>query len=125
MRVPALAAVLLSLAASPAWCDGPVATAPSAAVTPVIPSADPPGPLGPDSYDDADAAALRGGNACDRNPIARGPYDAADNGVHGQVDVGVGTNGYRHVGIYACKPVDGGSVAVSVSHSEGGWGRRR
>ena len=124
MRGPALFAALLSLAASPAWCEDPVSTAPSAATTPAVPDGATPGPLGSDGYGDA-GAEPGPRDACARGPAARGAPGPDDAAVHGQVEVGVGSDGYRHVGVYACKPVGGGSVAISVSHSEANWGGRR
>ncbi len=115
MRALALSVLLISVLASPAWCDGPVTTQPSAATEPAMPQGAEPGPLGGRTTDDQDGPG----------PAAN-PCGALDGRVHGQVDVGVGSDGYRHVGGYACKPLaNGGWVAVGVSQSQSNGGGRR
>lgn len=48
-----------------------------------------------------------------------GPIDKK---AHGEVDVAVGTRGYRHVGGVVCEPIgDSGSVTVAIDYSE--WNR--
>jgi hypothetical protein len=122
MRVTlTLTAVLLIAAASSAWADGPIATAAQS------PAAQPPAPVPP-------PLDLDQGDAADHPDIVPGPCgptkakaDGSPNSdAHGEVEVGVGTNGYRHLAGTVCKPIgDSGVVSVSVGESQGDWGRRR
>jgi len=123
MRGFALTAVLLCLAASPAWCDGPVSTAPATA--PAMPPQAVAPPIGADVGGDSDTIVRT--NACGGPRAPAGDASApADTAAHGEVDVAAGTDGYRSVHGYACKPLgDNGWVGVSVGESSGQWSRRR
>ena len=107
----ALAAACLALMASPALAQsdasGPIATAPA---TPLPSSDAPPAPLRTESAVDEDQA----------QPPVR------DGKVHGVVEAGVGTNGYRHGAVAADAPLpNGGDVAIAVESDQiQGRGRR-
>ena len=86
----------------------------------------PPSPIGPRyeaMSDDLDRPAM---GPC--GPVRKTADGKVDDSPRGQVDVGVGTGGYRHIGGYVCKPI-GEHAAVSVAVSEtqyrGRGGRRR
>ena len=56
-----------------------------------------------------------------------GPVETADGkpdrSPHGYVDVGVGTNGYRHIGGAVCKPLgENGAIAIAVDKTDGNYG---
>jgi len=119
MRAFGAALVIIVLSAAPALADGPLATAagpqtpapqPQAAAPPLASSA-PDGPGGP--------------------PVAMGPCGpekvksdgSLETQPHGEVEAGVGTAGYRHLGGAVCQPLkDGGAVNISVSADQ--WGGR-
>lgn len=121
MRLIAAAALALTLMAPAAWADGPVATADAGPGAPT-PQAAPPSPIEAASPDDV-------GPAPDVVPGPCGPRQLTKDGkpdraAHGEVDVGTG--GYRHVRVSACKPIgDNAAIAVSVSQTQANWGRRR
>jgi len=88
--------------------DGPIATASAAAA---LPASATPGPLGPKPVgadgDSADAP-LRDGK------------------IHGMVEAGVGTNGYRHGAAVIDGPLpDGGEVAIAIQSDQIQAGRAR
>ena len=124
MRALALTAVLLSLAASPAWCDAPVATSPADSAAPAMPQAVPP-PIGADAGGDSDTVVAV--NGCGEPRASSSDTGAApDTAVHGQVDVAMGSNGYRSVHAAGCKPIgDNGYVGVSVGVGSYEGGHRR
>jgi hypothetical protein len=123
MRLMIPAILALSFAAPLAWADGPITTASPTSSAPA-PDASPPA-----SVESADAADQDAGPDVRLGPC--GPTKVTSDGkpdrsVHGEVDAGVGTNGYRHVGLSACKPIgDNGAVAISVSQTQFDGGRRR
>jgi hypothetical protein len=92
------------------------------------PSTDPAPPIGvsrerPDEIDTS--------NPCGPGPTPRKvQYDAngvpiPDRSIHGEVEAGIGTHGYREVGGSVCVPVsDKGFVAMSVDQTQFD-GRRR
>jgi hypothetical protein len=125
MRGLVLTAVLLSLAATRAWCDGPVSTAPAGGAIPTASQTPAPPPLGADdAADSADDVVAPG--PCGPSPISGG--DQNPNSPHGQVDVSVGTGGYRSVGGSVCKPLGekgAASVSVYVGQGDERWGRGR
>ena len=123
MRVFAIVAALLMLGGPAAWADAPITTANPAQASDPQPSAPQP-PLPPD------AAALQPGQQVAMGPC--GPEKVKPNGhldtaAHGEVEAGVGTGGYRHLGGTVCQPLgDNGAVAVSISQTQGPtWGVRR
>ena len=124
MRVPILAALALVLFGGPALAtDGPIATANGAGGAPAPETAAPPPVVAPDAADYADAPDVVPGPC---GPTTIGPDGKPDTRAHGEVDVGVGTRGYRHVRLSACKPIGReGAIAISVSETQADWGRRR
>lgn len=87
----------------------------------------PPSPIGP-TYeavrDDFDGPQM---GPC--GPVRKTADGKVDNSPRGEVEVGVGTGGYRHLGGVMCKPIgEHSSVTVAISetqYSSGGHGRRR
>jgi hypothetical protein len=123
MRLIAMAALALSLMASAAWADGPVATADAGSGAPTPESAAP-APIQAPSADDLGPGPEVVPGPC--GPREVGKDGKPDRRAHGEVDVGVGTGGYRHVRVSACKPLgDNAAIAVSVSQTQANWGRRR
>jgi len=123
MRLIACTAIALSLVAGAAWADGPLATADAGPGAPAAQTAAPP-PIEAPSADDLGPGPEVVPGPC--GPRQVGKDGKPDNRAHGVVDVGVGTGGYRHVGVSACKPLgDNGAIAVSVSQTQANWGRRR
>ncbi|HEX3919804.1 MAG TPA: hypothetical protein VHW60_20890 [Caulobacteraceae bacterium] len=124
MRVVAVTALLIGLAGAPAWADGPMATSSAAQITAPQPStpaaALPPG--GPEGVDDE---AAMGMGPCGPEKVK--PNGQLAHAPHGEVEAGVGTNGYRHIAGVVCQPIgDNGAVQVGVSETQGdGWRGRR
>ena len=123
MRHIAAAALALTLTAPAAWAQGPVATADAGRGAPA-PQATPPSPIQAASADDTEPGPDVVPGPC--GPRQIGKDGKSDRAAHGEVDVGVGTGGYRHVRVSACKPLgDNAAIAVSVSQTHADWGRRR
>lgn len=124
MRLATILAGTLLLVAPPGLADGPIATASGSGGGAPQPSTATPAPL-PSAQGqgaDDDAPPLRLGPCGPQTIKADG---SPDQSAHGEVDVGVGTGGYRHVALHLCKPIgDNGAIAVSVSDTQGGAGRR-
>jgi hypothetical protein len=120
MRLALASSLALALIGVSAWAEGPIATAPSGAP----PSSTVPPPLG-------DEATTAGVDAPQPVPGPCGPRvrtadGKTDQKAHGEVDVGVGTGGYRHARLSACKPIgDNAAVAVSIGTTQSDYGRRR
>jgi hypothetical protein len=122
MRAMALATAVALFLAGPALADGPIATAPAggaAAPQPTMPSPPLPSP---------------GAAAAQSEPIAMGPCGpekvkpdgSLETAPHGELEAGVGTNGYRHVAGAVCQPIgQDAAVAASVSETQGGGNYRR
>jgi hypothetical protein len=54
------------------------------------------------------------------------PDGKLDTAPHGEVEVGVGTRGYRHVAAAVCQPIgQDAAVTVSASETQGPVGPRR
>jgi hypothetical protein len=122
MRRLTLATLLLVWMASPVFADGPVATSSSAQENAPQPAAGAP-PL-----------AAQSDSAGDERPMvmgACGPTHAKadgnpDHAAHGEVEAGIGTGGYRHIGGTVCQPIgDAGAVTVSVGQTQSDWGYAR
>ncbi len=118
MRPAALAAFLSLIVASPALADAPIATAGGAPAAPQ-PSTPPP-PL-----QDAGPALAN------RPPMAMGPCGPEkvrpDGSLattpHGEVDGGVGSYGFRHLGGAICQPIgQNAAVALRIDQGQGGFG---
>ena len=114
MRTALVTTAALLFLAGPALADGPVATAGGTGAAP--PQTSTPAPLPVEG-----ALTARG------PPVAMGPCGPEqvkpdgklDTAPHGEVDVGVGTSGYRHVGGAVCQPIgQDGFVAASASYSQ-------
>ena len=123
MRGLALTAVLISLAASGAWAQETVSTAsPADSHPPGAGGA--PAPVDDGIQRDRTTTEVVSG-PCGSTSASDDPSSPPDTHPHGEVSVGVGTNGYREVSGYVCKrTADGGSVAIGVATQQGGWGRR-
>jgi hypothetical protein len=109
-----LAAIVAVLAVAPgvalaqAAADQVVATAPTSPPPPVKTS----GQVA--SVSDAEAAA----NARDDGPLR-------DNRIHGEVSVGVGTNGYREISGVATAPIgDVGQATIAIDSEQYNYHRR-
>ena len=51
------------------------------------------------------------------------PDGKPDKSAHGEVSVGVGTNGYRHIGGAVCKPIgENGAIAIAIDKTDGNYG---
>ncbi len=114
MRAALTTTAAFLLLAGPALADGPVATAGGAGTAP--PQASTPAPL-----------PVEGALPASGPPVAMGPCGPEqvkpdgklDTAPHGEVDLGVGTSGYRHVGGAVCQPIgQDGFVAASASYSQ-------
>jgi hypothetical protein len=125
MRVHRVMVVSLALLwAAPAFADGPIATSSPAQAKPPQSAAGAP-PLADASDSAVDGPRVVMGPC---GPTKARPDGSPDHAAHGVVEAGVGTHGYRHVALAACKPIgDNAAVAVSISQSDygGGGGRRR
>jgi len=124
MRGLALTAVLFSLAASGAWAQETVSTASPADSHPPGSSAAP-APVDDGIARDTTETTEVVAGPCGPTIASDDPSSPPDTHPHGEVSVGVGTNGYREVSGYVCKrTANGGSVAIGVATQQGGWGRR-
>jgi hypothetical protein len=122
MRLIAPAVLALTLAASAAWAEGPIATADAGSGAPT-PQAAPP-PIQAQSADEETGGPDVVPGPCGPRQITKD--GKSDRAAHGEVDVGVGTGGYRHVRVSGCKPIgDNAAVAVSISETQWNGGRRR
>lgn len=122
MRAMALATAIVLFLAGPALADGPIATAPATGPAAPQPTTPPP-PL-------SQAADV----SVENSPIAMGPCGPEkvkpdgrlDTAPHGEVEAGVGTNGYHRLAGAVCQPIgQNAAVAVSVSQTQGGGNYRR
>ncbi len=123
MRIVIAVTLLALWAASPAFAEGPIATADaSQAGAPQPSTTAPPLPPGGEGVDGDGQPIVMG--PC--GPTHAKPNGQPDSAPHGAVEAGVGTHGYRHVAGTVCKPIGPtGSVTVSVGETQGGgWGRR-
>jgi hypothetical protein len=122
MRRLTLAAMLCACAALPAWADGPMATTSTAQQSAPQPQTAPP-PLPPQKSAASQGDDVAMGPCGPEKVRANGKLDTAP---HGEVEAGVGTHGYRHLGGAICQPIgQNAAVTVSVSETQGDWGRRR
>ncbi len=124
MRLLAAVTALSMLATPLAWADAPISTAnPTQATAPQPDTPQP--PLPPDPAAAAAGPRMAMGPCGPETVKANGHLDTAP---HGEVEAGVGTNGYRHIAGTVCQPVgDNGAVQVSISDTQSnGWrgGRR-
>ena len=121
MRPTAFAFAAVLIAASPALADGPITTAPTTG--PAAPQPTTPAPPLPPPGADADKAQPVAMGPCGPEKVR--PDGRLDTAPHGEVEAGVGTNGYRHLAGAVCQPIgQSGAVAISVSQTQGDWGRR-
>lgn len=120
-RLPILAIAAFGLAlAGSARADEAIPTAAGGVGAPA--SAPPPSDLEQPSPFAADDEIERIGPCGDIRPASA----PADRKPHGQVEVGVGTGGYRHVAAAVCKPIgENGAVAVAIDYTKWDGGRRR
>ncbi|HEY4030817.1 MAG TPA: hypothetical protein VGM25_10765 [Caulobacteraceae bacterium] len=111
----ATAAVFLGLLAGPALAQGPIATAGGS------------GPAAPQPTAPAPPLSIDGAAPEQGQPVALGPCGPEkvkpngqlETAPHGEVDAGVGTGGYRHIGGSVCQPIgQTGAVAVGVSETQ-------
>jgi hypothetical protein len=124
MRVICAAAVVIAMAGAPAWADAPISTSNTTRITAPQPDA-PAAALATDAagFTDDDPAVAMG--PCGPEKVK--PNGQLAHAPHGEVEAGVGTNGYRHIAGVVCQPIgDNGAVQVGVSetHSDGWRGRR-
>jgi hypothetical protein len=127
-RSACLAAVL-ALLTPPALADtadAPVTTSSSAQLpAPQSQSNAPPLTAQGAAADDDDGGQRVVMGAC--GPTGATPDGKPDTAPHGEVEAGIGTNGYRHLAGRVCKPIgDGGSLSIGVgttSLNGGGWRR--
>jgi hypothetical protein len=75
-----------------------------------------------------------GAASAESQPIAMGPCGPEkvmpdgrlETAPHGEVEAGVGSNGYRSLAGAVCQPIgQDGAVAVSISETQGGGSFRR
>jgi len=123
MRLAAfLTAVALGLA-GPALADPPVASAGGS--IPAAPQSSAPAPLPTEA-----ASVTEHGDAVAMGPCGPEKVQAdgkLDTRPHGEVEAGVGTGGYRHIGGAVCQPIgQDGAIAVRVDDTQfgRGYGRR-
>jgi hypothetical protein len=123
MRFPAAAAVVIAMAGAPAWADGPITTSNTTQMTAPQPNA-PAAALAPDAAGFTDDPAI-GMGPCGPEKVK--PNGQLAHAPHGEVEAGVGTNGYRHIAGVVCQPIgDNGAVQVGVSETQSnGWRGRR
>ena len=115
-----LVAAALSLAAVAAWADGPVATTSTAEQSPPQPQSAPP-PLA--AARDAAAPSHVAMGPC--GPERVKPDGKLATTPHGEIEAGIGTQGYRHLAGTVCQPIgENGSVEVSAGVNQAQWGRR-
>src|SRR5262249_38079481 len=112
----------LCLAAGAARADAPVTTTSGAEASPPQPQADAPPLAAAVVHQHQSAGQVAMGPCGPERVRADGALDRAP---HGQVEAGVGTQGYRHLAAAACQPVgDNGAVSVSAGASQARWDRR-
>ena len=123
MRTMVLTAAAVFLLASPAFAQGPIATAPTggpAAPQPTSPSAPLP---------TTDSFSEDGGPPMALGPC--GPQKVKPDGTletkpHGELEASVGTGGYHSVGGAVCQPIGQNAfVAVSASQTQFDGDRHR
>jgi hypothetical protein len=125
MRVLPLAAVLALAFGGGALAQEAIATAdgsaaPRATTATADATADSHGDLSM-LRDDPDATVM---GPC--GPTRKTADGKPDHAPHGQVEVGVGTGGYRHIGGVVCKPIgDNAAVTIAVDQTQWNGGRRR
>ena len=124
MRALAFATAVALILAGPALAEGPMTTAPVAGPGAPQPTA----PSPPLPTDEAGAVADQGPQMA-MGPC--GPEKVKADGTletkpHGEVEVGVGTGGYRHAAGYVCQPIgQNAAIAVGVSQTQYDQGHRR
>jgi hypothetical protein len=125
MRATALATAVALLLAGPAWAQGPISTTPAAGpAAPQPTTASPPLPSTGADSDPAPAQQQIAMGPCGPEKVK--PDGSLETKPHGEVEVGVGTGGYRHVAGYVCQPIgQDGAVTVGVSQTQGDQGYRR
>jgi hypothetical protein len=115
MRTAALALALTFSLAGVAAADEAIPTAASGPAPRSGPVADVDDPDAPPLRDVSDEPAM---GPC--GPTRRTADGKPDLSPHGQVEVGVGTGGYRHIGGVVCKPLSANS-AVTIAVSQTQW----
>jgi hypothetical protein len=122
MRAVAFATVIALFLAGPALADEPIATAPATA------------PAAPQPATSSPPLLLPGVSSVEGQPLAMGPCGpekvkpdgSLGAAPHGELEAGVGTNGYHHVGGTVCQPIgQGGAVALSIGETQLGGSNRR
>ncbi len=120
-RTLAFAAAAALTFAGPALAEGPISTAPAA------------GPTAPPASTTAPPLSAAPEEADQPPPLAMGPCGPekvkADGTLetkpHGELEAGIGTGGYRHIGGTICQPIgQNGAVALGVSQTQMSGGRR-
>jgi hypothetical protein len=108
--------------AGPALADGPIATSPAdGSAAPQPATAPPPLPLSGSAYADGPQVAM---GPCGPEKVR--PDGKLETAPHGEVEVGAGTSGYRHIGGAVCQPIgQDAAVAVSASATQAQVGVRR
>lgn len=133
VTIAALALALAGAAQATEAPDGPMATAgasgaPPSSQAPLQTTAGPAAPVAPPGPPRSTAEQIddfiRSSPAARPSPDEMAAMDEAeiapDRRVHGTVEVGVGTHGYRHVGVTAHYPVGKtGHVSVAVGSTRG------
>jgi hypothetical protein len=122
MRAMAFGGVIALLLVGPALADGPIATAPASGPAAPQPTTPAP-PLRPPQAAPVEDPAMAMG-PCGPEKIK--PDGSLDTAPHGEVEAGVGTNGYRQFAGAICQPIgQNGAVAISASQTQGDSGFRR
>jgi hypothetical protein len=123
MHAMALATAVALFVAGPVLADDPITTAPAAGPAAPQPTSPPP-PLTPDRVHPAEDQPMAMGPCGPEKVKADGSLATTP---HGEVEAGVGTNGYRHLAGAVCQPIgqNGGAVAIGVSQTQGDWNYRR
>jgi hypothetical protein len=120
MRVFALATAVALLLGGPALADGPITTAPASGPAAPQPTTPAP-PLS--SVSTASQGPLMAMGPCGPEKVK--PDGSLDTAPHGEVEAGVGTNGYRRLAGSVCQPIgQDGAVALSVGTTQGDGYRR-
>jgi hypothetical protein len=123
MRLAVLAVIAIAGFAPAAFADAPVATGGDSGASPPQPSAAPPPLRAEPTGIDSSGRPLAIGPC---GPTTVKPDGHLDTSAHGEIEAGVGTNGYRHVAASVCKPLgDAGAIAVSVGGGQYGDAPRR
>ena len=123
MRAMTFTAAAALFLAGPALADGPMATAPAAG--PAAPQPTAPSPPLPSSEGASEPSQPVAMGPCGPEKVK--PDGSLETKPHGEVEVGVGTGGYRHVAGVVCQPIgqDGAvTVGVSQTHSDRDYRRR-